>query len=132
MKRTLLSAALALSTFATAPAEAGGSVNMTLNAENAQQSQVIKTGLGLYATHKQIKSNGHVSQNGNGNSAGLYQSGSGQLGIVEQHGNNHQATLSQTGRGNSCGVFQFGEGTSANVDQSGNGEACLVLQAGWE
>jgi len=132
MKRILLSAAIATSILATGAAHAGGSVGVTITPRNAEQAQLMKIGLGLYAVHKRIESNGHVSQDGNGNAAGLHQSGDGHLGIIEQDGDNHSATLSQSGSSHACGIFQYGEGTSADVSQSGHGDACLVLQAGWD
>lgn len=132
MKRILLSAAIATSILATGAAQAGGSVGVTITPENAEQAQLMKIGLGLYAAHKRIESKGHVSQDGNGNAAGLQQSGDGQLGIIEQKGDDHSATLSQSGSGNACGIFQYGKGTSADVSQAGRDEACLVLRAGWD
>jgi minor curlin subunit len=132
MKRTLLSTAIALATLATGVAHAGGSVSLTVNPRNAQEAQALRVGLGLYALHKQVESDAHVSQQGNGNAAAIGQSGQGHRGIIEQDGDGHEATLDQSGRGHSCGIFQFGEGTRANVRQRGRGESCLVLQAGWD
>ncbi|WP_397542449.1 hypothetical protein [Roseovarius salis] len=132
MKRILVSATIALSTLVAGAASAGGSVSLTVEPQNASQAKIMKIGLGLYAAHEGIEAGGHVSQAGDGNAAGLHQSGNGHLGVIEQDGDNHTATLSQNGAGHACGIFQYGEGTSADVSQSGHGDACLVVQAGWQ
>ena len=127
---------IALTTAATialaAPAaSAGGSISFTFNASNADEANAIRTGLVLYQVANDIQANGHISQNGMNNIAGLVQGGSGNVGIIHQEGDNHHGTLGQYGNDNSCGLFQFGEGTHADVEQHGDGEACIVIQAGF-
>ncbi|WP_417580344.1 curlin [Pelagibacterium sp.] len=111
-----------------APAVAG-QLSINLNPANAEQRQMMQTGLGLYALYNGIQS-GSITQSGFDNIAGLSQAGGGNLGVVHQEGNNHNGTLNQHGGNNSYGLFQFGEGTSAHVDQSG-GQSGLGFVFGW-
>ena len=130
MKRTIATFAILAATTFGAPATAGGTISFSINASNADEAQAIRTGLTMYQLMNDIKTDGHISQDGMGNVAALMQGGAGNIGIIHQDGDNHDATLIQENGNNSCGVFQFGDGASSNVHQTG-GEACIVIQAGF-
>lgn len=112
------------------PAAAGGSVSISVAPANAKQEKAMRAGLGLYALYNGIR-NGGIRQRGTGNSAGLSQNGTGNLGIVHQEGRGHDGTLQQNGNGNSYGLFQFGRNTSGHVAQSGTGGTGATIQFGW-
>ncbi len=131
MKRTLTALTLAVSTALAAPALAGGVLSFELNAQNANEANAIAAGLTFYKVAKDIKTNGHITQNGINNLAALGQSGHGNVGLIHQEGNNHDASLSQTGNHNAYGIFQVGEGASGHVSQHGNGGAGILFQIGF-
>ncbi|MDQ7071518.1 MAG: hypothetical protein Q9M48_12415 [Rhodobacterales bacterium] len=115
----------------TTPASAGGNFSVSFNAQNNEEAAAIRTGLVFYRVVKDIKSNGHITQNGIGNLASLSQNGSGNIGLIQQEGNNHNASLDQTGDNNSFGIFQFGENTDGQVTQTGYGGAGLLFLIGF-
>lgn len=127
-RTTIAAALIALS--AAAPAHAGGQVSINIKPADAEQEKVMRMGLGFYALTQGIK-NGGIRQFGNGNSAGLAQNGSGNLGVVHQDGDGHTGTLTQNGNGNACGLFQFGKNTNGHVTQNGDGGTCATVQIGW-
>jgi predicted lipoprotein with Yx(FWY)xxD motif len=131
MKRTLIALSLAISTAIAAPAMAGGTISFSIDAQNADDANAIRTGLALYSIFKDVKSNGSISQNGLNNMAALGQHGSGNVGVIQQDGNDHNAALNQTGNNNSYGIFQTGKGTNGQVSQTGNGLAGLLFQIGF-
>src|SRR5690606_27886477 len=109
--RTILGAALvaaAVSTSLAGPATAGGSISLSLNPQDPQQTRLVQSGLALYALTQGIKGSASVRQKGKRNNGAIRQSGSGNLGIVHQDGNGHSGTLDQKGRNNAYGLFQFG------------------------
>lgn len=111
--------------------EAGGTVTFEVHSNNPNDARRIRTGLVLYQMYRDIESNGHISQNGWNNAAGLVQTGRSNVGIIQQNGNGHRGTLIQNGNRQSCGVFQSGRNTRAYVNQRRNGAACLVFQHGF-
>lgn len=123
----ILSAALSLTALSAA---ADGQVWLTVNPRNADEAALVRLGLAAYMLHKDIESNGHVTQEGVNNAAGLYQQGNCNRGLIEQSGNNHTGTLSQSGCGNAHGLFQSGNGSSAHVSQSG-GQTGLTFVHGF-
>lgn len=131
MKRHLIALTVAATTALSAPAMAGGTISLSINAKNADEARAIRHGLIFYNVMNDIKSNGHITQKGVNNLAALGQSGHGNIGVIHQDGNGHNASLSQNGNHNSCGIFQFGNGANGHVQQNGNGQGCLVLQAGF-
>jgi len=131
MKRTIIALSLALSTAIAAPAMAGGTISFGFDATNADDANAIRTGLAIYSIFNDVKTNGHVTQNGINNAAALGQHGSGNTGLIHQEGNNHNASLNQNGNNNSYGIFQFGNGANGNVNQTGNGAAGLLFQIGF-
>lgn len=112
------------------PVDAGNSLSISITPGNAEEEQALRFGLALYALHQDIEANGHVTQNGVNNAAGIYQGGPNNQGIIHQEGSGHVGTISQTGGNNAHGLFQFGENTEAHVEQTG-GQAGLTLQFGW-
>ncbi len=128
MKRTLLP--IVLSAALAAPALAGGTISFSIDAQNQQDVNGIKTVLGMYSVFNDVKTNGHITQNGLNNLAALGQRGSGNVSVIHQEGNNHGASLSQHGNDNAYGIFQFGKGAQGHVSQIGNGEAGLLFQLG--
>lgn len=122
--------ALVVSTAALAAPAHAGSVSINLQPRNADEDRAMRAGLGIYALVNAVQ-NGSIRQIGSGNSAGLAQNGSGNLGIVHQEGNGHSGTLAQNGNGNSYGLFQFGRNTSKHVTQNGNGGTGATFQFGW-
>ncbi|WP_244627947.1 curlin [Lentilitoribacter sp. Alg239-R112] len=123
--------AITLVSLAVLPAQAGGQIQIDIAAQNSQDANAIKTGLAFYSIVKGIKSQGGITQNGNGNNAGVAQNGSGNQGIVHQHGNGHNGTVQQVGNNNSHGLFQFGKNTDAHANQNGNGNAGATFAFGW-
>lgn len=115
-----------------APASAGssGSISINLTPSNADEARALRLGLALYALHSDIQSNGHVTQHGANNAAGLIQGGPNNQGIIHQEGSGHTGTLQQTGGNNAYGLFQFGQNTTSHISQSG-GQSGLTLQFGW-
>jgi len=113
-----------------APAQAGGSLSITLAPKNAKQQRAMQAGLAIYAISQGIKG-GSIKQKGVGNMAGLLQNGHGNLGIVHQEGKGHNGTVQQNGNGNSYGLFQFGKKTNGHVAQNGNGNSGATFQFGW-
>lgn len=118
------------STAAIVPAQAGGSVSISIAPRNSDEEKLMKAGLAIYAIGQGIK-NGSIKQKGSGNMAGLLQNGHGNLGVVHQEGNGHNGTLQQNGNHNSYGLFQFGKNTNGHVSQNGNGQAGATFQFGW-
>ena len=112
------------------PAAAGGQVSLSFAPTSQEEADALRAGLTIYAIANGIK-NGSIKQFGSGNSAGLAQNGSGNLGIVHQEGHGHDGTLQQNGNGNAYGLFQFGRNTSGNVVQNGDGNAGATFQFGW-
>lgn len=127
-RKTLLAAAL---TLAALPAVAGGQLSIGYQARTADEAAAIRAGLALYALHRDIDKNGHVTQQGINHAAGLYQRGPGHRGIIVQEGRDHTGSLTQTGRGHSFGLFQSGRGTTAHIEQQGQGRAGLLFLHGW-
>ena len=128
-----LTAALALAMGAAmplAPAHAGGQISISVAPGSPDAEKAMRLGLGFYAIANGIK-NGSIKQNGFGNSAGLAQNGSGNLGLVHQEGDGHNGTLTQNGNGNMHGLFQFGKGTNGHVTQHG-GQTGATFQFGWD
>ena len=134
MIRTKTLAALVAASLGTAavatPAAAGGSLSISLAPASQDQAHALRTGLTIYALANGIR-NGSIRQFGSGNSGGLAQNGSGNLGIVHQEGQGHNGTIQQNGNGNAYGLFQFGRNTSGNVVQNGDGNAGATFQFGW-
>ena len=115
---------------AAAPALAGGALQVTLAPSNAREAQALRLGLALYALRQDVRTNGHVTQHGANNAAGLYQGGPNNQGIIHQEGQGHTGTLSQQGGNNAHGLFQFGQNSNAHVTQTG-GQTGLTLVYGW-
>lgn len=113
------------------PAQAGGQIQFQINAQNQKDEKAIKTGLAFYSLYKGIKSQGGITQNGNGNTAGVAQNGFGNQGIVHQQGDGHNGSIQQTGNNNSHGLFQFGKNTTSHVNQTGNNGAGATFTFGW-
>lgn len=115
-----------------APAAAGssGQISVNIAPSNAQDAQALRFGLALFALSQDIDANGHVTQHGVNNAAGIYQGGPNNHAIVHQEGSGHNGTITQTGGNNSYGLFQFGQNTSGHVNQTG-GQTGLTLQFGW-
>lgn len=133
MKSLVLAATLALATpFAAAPALAtsSGSVSINIAPSNADEARALRLGLALFALHRDIRTNGHVTQHGVGHAAGIAQGGPNNRAIVHQEGRGHTGTISQTGGNNAYGLFQFGQNTTSHVHQTG-GQSGLTLQFGW-
>lgn len=75
--------------------------------------------------------NGHITQIGMGNIAGLAQGGSGNLEVIVKEGEGHFVTLNQQGNNNTHGIFQFGKGSNVTVDQIDDGETGMTAGFGW-
>jgi minor curlin subunit len=128
--RTALAAA-AITAALAVPAAAGGSISLSVNPQNAQQTRLLQTGLAIYALSQDIKGSASVRQKGRNNNGAIAQKGGGNFGVVHQEGRGHSGTLDQAGNGNAYGIFQFGKRTDAAVTQRGNGNAGAVFQWGW-
>jgi|TARA_R100000908_G_scaffold22135_1_gene8953 minor curlin subunit len=128
IRKTFIAATLAMTTLAAPAAMAGGTLSFEVNPTNAEEANMIRLGLGIF----QIANGGdpaQVLQNGNGNGAGLGQSGGGNQGVIYQEGNGNSGTLSQNGC-DSYGIFQFGNGANANVAQGDGCQTGLLFQVG--
>jgi len=129
MKRvanTIIDATIAATAMVSAPAYAGGQISISINPQKQEHKDAMKLGLGILSVVK-----GNVTQNGNGNSAGLGQNGSGNNGVIIQDGNGHTGTLVQNGNNNDHLLLQLGEGTNGHVGQNGN-ETGATIQFGWK
>lgn len=129
--RTLAAAALAGALLAPA-AHAGGSGQLAINIapRTAQEAQALRLGLALFALHQDIEANGHVTQRGVHNAAGIYQGGPNNRAIIHQEGCNHTGTVTQRNGNNAAGLFQFGCNTNAHMTQRGN-ETGVTVVVGW-
>ena len=133
MKTALRNAALATAlavSLPVAPALAGGSLAINLAPSNGQEAALLRMGLAAYALRNDIRTNGHVTQRGVRNAAGLSQGGRNNQGLIHQEGRGHTGTLTQTGGNNAYGLFQFGRGTEAHVGQTG-GQTGMTILYGW-
>ena len=113
-----------------APAHAGGSVSFTFAPPAEDGGDILSTGIRLYSMYRGLK-NGEIRQKGNGNEAGVYQNGSGNVGFVRQRGDGHSASLRQEGEDNAYGIFQYGRNARTDVDQRGYGNGGLTFSYGW-
>lgn len=129
-RRLFLIAALGLAPLAPLPAAADGMVSLTLTPRNADEANLMRLGLGLYALHRHIEEGGTIAQFGANNAANLRQSGGGNWGYVQQRGTGHDATLAQTGGNNAHAIFQSGRNTAATVVQGG-GQVGITIQHGF-
>jgi hypothetical protein len=124
-----LLAGMATASHVTQPAEAG-SITIKVTPKG-KKAEAISKGLNRWSKVRDRINNARVEQNGNGNTAQLSQSGSGNNLGVFQHGSGHTATASQDGNNNTLGIFQFGKNTSTNTSQTGNGQTSFIFQGGW-
>ena len=124
MKTLAFITAIALTTPALA-----NTVSVTLTPSGADEAQALRFGLALYALHADIRTNGHVTQRGASNAAGIAQ-GATDRAIIHQEGRGHTGTIHQTGGNNAYGLFQFGQNTDADIVQTG-GQTGLTLQFGY-
>ncbi|PVH29322.1 curlin [Pararhodobacter oceanensis] len=133
MKTLALAAAFASAValpLAPAAAGSGGQVSINIAPQNAQEEQALRFGLAVFALAQDIDANGHVTQIGANNAAGIAQGGPNNQAIIHQEGCNHDGSITQSGGHNAHGLFQFGCNTSGHVNQTG-GQAGLTLQFGW-
>lgn len=130
---TAAATALMLAASPLTPAMAGGSgqVALTLTPRNADEAGLMRLGLALYALRRDVRSNGHVTQSGVNNAAGIYQGGPNNQAIVHQEGCNHTGTVSQRGSNNAQGLFQFGCNTTGHVTQHGHNNTGITVLLGW-
>jgi hypothetical protein len=124
LRHLILSAALGLVAL---PAPAENVISLSLTPRNAQEAQVLRLGLALYAIDRGLRSGATVEQIGQGNAAGITQ-GPGSFGLIRQRGRDHLATLDQPGTTGAYAIFQSGKGTVAHVRDGGTG---VLLQYGW-
>jgi hypothetical protein len=130
LKASLVAATLAIAPM-TVPAEAGGSVSVSIVPQSQKDAQALRTGMQLYSLFNGIKGGASIKQLGINNIAGIGQNGGGNFGVVHQEGNGHAGTLQQNGNNNAYGIFQFGKNTNSNVVQNGNGDVGATFQFGW-
>lgn len=109
------------------PAAAENVISLSLIPRNAQEAQVLRLGLALYAIDRGLRSGATIDQIGRGNAAGIEQS-AGNFGMIRQRGQAHIATLEQPGTAGAYAIFQSGKGTTAHIRDSGTG---ILLQYGW-
>ncbi len=113
------------------PAEASGALSIQLNPRNADEARALRLGLALYAVHRDLRGNGHVTQNGVNNAAAIVQRGRGTTAIIHQEGRGHDGSITQEGGNQAHGLFQFGRNTSGHVVQSGRGQTGVTILYGW-
>lgn len=135
LSRTLAAAFTAATLVAApvAPAFAGGSgqVALSITPRTAEEAQLLRLGLAVYALRRDVRSNGHVTQSGVNNAAGIYQGGPNNQAIVHQEGCNHTGSISQRGANNAHGLFQFGCNTTGHVSQTGHNNTGVTVLFGW-
>jgi len=129
-RAVLVAAALATAAL-TVPAEAGGSIGITVAPTDASEAQAMRAGLAIYSIVNGFNGGSGIRQAGFGNAAGLAQNGGGNLGVVHQQGSGHTGTLTQNGNGNAHGLFQFGRNSTGHVAQNGNGDTGATFVFGW-
>ena len=110
------------------PAPAENLISLSLTPRNAQEAQMLRLGLALYAIDRGLRSGATIEQIGQGNAAGISQGGAGNFGLIQQRGHDHLATLEQPGTTGAYAIFQSGKGTTAHVRDGGTG---VLLQYGW-
>jgi minor curlin subunit len=133
MKRFLTAVTLAVTTAFTvpaAPAAAGGTITWGYTAKNESEARRMRAGLAIYSLFNDVRSNGHITQNGVNNAAGIAQGGRNNRAIIHQEGRDHSGSIAQRGDNNACGLFQYGRGATGHVRQSG-GQTCIVIQRGF-
>lgn len=113
------------------PAAASGSVSIHLQPRNADEARALRLGLGLYALRQDVRANGHVTQRGVNNAAGIVQRGQGSRAVIHQEGCNHNGTVRQQGENHAYGLFQFGCNAAHHASQSGRGQTGVTIQYGW-
>ncbi len=93
---TALKAAIVATMIGTvaSPAFAGGQISISVAPGSADQEQVMRLGLGIYALANGFK-NGGIKQKGFGNVAGLLQNGGGNLGALGLPGLHERAHARQ-------------------------------------
>lgn len=133
LRPLLLASALALHSV---PAHAENVISLQLTPRTAQEADILRLGLALYAIDLQLRSGASIEgasieQFGRDNAAGIGQSGGGNLGLIRQRGQGHFATLAQSGHRQTYAIFQNGRGTRAEVTQSGPATAGILFQYGW-
>ncbi|MFD1251551.1 hypothetical protein DEVEQU_03602 [Devosia equisanguinis] len=115
-----------------APAMAAGQISIGFTPSDPEQAQALGMGLKMFSLVKGMSATGaNAYQNGNGNSAGFNQNGSGNHGVIFQDGNGHNGTISQNGNNNTCGLFQFGQATNAQCMQNGNDQTGITTVFGF-
>lgn len=127
VSRLLTSALVALTLAGAVPAEAGGSLGVTISASNPRERYVINRFIRAYGG----ASTAQVTQRGSANAAAIAQTGKGNRAVVGQYGAGHAGSVSQTGRGNRLGLFQFGRATDVAVAQTGRRSSTLMFVGGW-
>lgn len=120
-------AMLALMLTAAAPAEAGGTLQVSVTAEGPEGRALLNRFLRLPVGGGSAR----VVQAGRGNTAAVTQTGKGNRAVVRQSGKAHEASISQSGRGNRLGLYQFGKATKADVTQAGRRSSQIVFLGGW-
>ena len=110
------------------PAPAENVISLSLTPRTAQEAQVLRLGLALYAIDRGLRSGATIEQIGRNNAAGLVQGRAGNFGLIRQRGLDHTATLDQPGNTGAFAIFQSGKGTTAHVRDSGTG---VLMQYGW-
>jgi hypothetical protein len=115
-----------------APVMAGGQIAIGFSPADPDQAQALGMGLKMFSLVQGLSTSGaNGYQNGNGNSAGFNQNGSGNHGLIWQEGNGHNGSVSQNGNNNSCGLFQFGEATDAQCVQNGDNQSGITTVFGF-
>jgi len=130
MKRILTAATVAMAALTAAPVIAGQTLTFGYHAKNQKEADAMRAGLAIYTLVNDIHTNGHVTQNGFNNAAGIAQGGGNNRAFIHQNGRNHNGSITQMGGNNSCGLFQFGNGANGHVRQNGGG-TCIVIQHGY-
>ena len=110
------------------PAAAENVISLSLTPRTAQEAQVLRLGLALYAIDQGLRSGATIEQIGRDNAAGIAQGGAGNFGLIRQRGRDHTATLDQPGMTGAFAIFQSGKGTVAHVRDGNMG---VLLQYGW-
>jgi hypothetical protein len=114
------------------PAMAAGQIAIGFSPTDPDQAQALGMGLKMFSLMQGMSATGaNGYQNGNSNSAGFNQNGSGNQGLIWQEGDGHNGTIDQNGNNNTCGLFQFGEATNAQCLQNGNDQSGITTVIGF-
>jgi len=127
MFRTIaLATGLCLATLTPPPAAAEAQIRLSITPRTVEEAALLRFGLAAYALQKDIDANGHITQAGANNAAGISQ-GACDSALIEQRGRNHRGRIIQRNCGNVGALFQSGRGTDDARRQTGGATGLIFV-----